>query len=277
MKCVAVVRSSVWSVEKDFSGLVVRHIKTGEIKKKVPLPDLHKACVMATVQNDRVWIGTEHGMIYVFKAQTFKKVQQLQMQVAAIGELVVRNDDGYVLSSSQDGTIVKWDLDGQFIYSFKGHEAAIRCVLVVTPTLFLSSSEDGAIKVWDAMTGACLHTILMEEGTVFAMALCGNTVWTASEKGVITVWPVRSLRWEPVAIRQIDLEEDRKVTNMKVVGPHVWTWNDKDTAIHIWDAQEMNLVRVIDHTVLKKPCNFVLGVQTVATRYVKVVFCTCMH
>jgi F-box/WD-40 domain protein 7 len=226
---------------------------------------------MTQSENDKIWVGTETGAIHLFKAATKKKLNTMQMHSAAITGFFVRetlkDQPTYVLSCSADGSIVKWDGEGNYQFTFHGHVSTVFFAIAVTSTLILSGGDDGTIRVWDSTTGACLHCVVMQEGAQYCAAACGEFVWTASEKGVLTIWATRSLRWEPVAVKQFDLEEDRKVTGMQRVGPHLWTWNDRDTEVLVWDIENVTLYSTLQHKMRKSPLH-VIGVQTVSTRYV---------
>jgi platelet-activating factor acetylhydrolase IB subunit alpha len=66
----------------------------------------------------------------------------------------------YIITGSRDKTIKLWDINGQLLHTFVGHDNWVRG-LVVHPSgkYLLSASDDKSIKIWDLKTGRCMKTL----------------------------------------------------------------------------------------------------------------------
>jgi mitogen-activated protein kinase organizer 1 len=60
------------------------------------------------------------------------------------------NDDAFVLSGSEDGSIHFWSLvEAKLVHSLKGHQGPVNCVAYhPSQAMLVSGSLDGTIKAW---------------------------------------------------------------------------------------------------------------------------------
>lgn len=84
-------------------------------------------------------------------------------------------NDGTILSCSDDTTIKRWAVGGQYLRSYLGHSSAVYCLMEVDDNTFLSGSGDKTMKVWSKTTGDCLHTIETASSVRSLLRLNNNT------------------------------------------------------------------------------------------------------
>ncbi|SAL96637.1 hypothetical protein [Absidia glauca] len=100
----------------------------------------------------------------------------------------------YIITASRDKTIKLWDINGQLLHTFVGHDNWVRG-LVVHPSgkYLLSASDDKSIKIWDLKTGRCMKTLDAHSHFVTCISYCNTSpvVATGSVDQTIKVWQCR--------------------------------------------------------------------------------------
>ncbi|SAL99106.1 hypothetical protein [Absidia glauca] len=100
----------------------------------------------------------------------------------------------YIITGSRDKTIKLWDINGQLLHTFVGHDNWVRG-LVVHPSgkYLLSASDDKSIKIWDLKTGRCMKTLEAHAHFVTCISYCHTSpvVATGSVDQTVKVWQCR--------------------------------------------------------------------------------------
>ncbi|CAO3608685.1 unnamed protein product [Cunninghamella blakesleeana] len=100
----------------------------------------------------------------------------------------------YIITGSRDKTIKLWDVSGQLLHTFVGHDNWVRG-LVVHPSgkYLLSASDDKTIKIWDLKTGRCMKTLEAHSHFVTCISYCHTSpvVATGSVDQIVKVWQCR--------------------------------------------------------------------------------------
>lgn len=74
--------------------------------------------------------------------------------------------DNYLISSSQDKIIRKWDMTTcECVMEFVGHENTVNRVKHIGPYL-ISCSYDKTARIWDFQTGECIHKLVGHTNSV---------------------------------------------------------------------------------------------------------------
>ncbi|ORZ11811.1 putative platelet-activating factor acetylhydrolase ib alpha subunit [Absidia repens] len=100
----------------------------------------------------------------------------------------------YIITGSRDKTIKLWDINGQLLHTFVGHDNWVRG-LVIHPSgkYLLSASDDKSIKIWDLKTGRCMKTLEAHDHFVTCISYCHTSpvVATGSVDQTVKVWQCR--------------------------------------------------------------------------------------
>lgn len=75
-----------------------------------------------------------------------------------------------IITADDAGEILVFSTDGMLYYQFRGHGAAVRCI-VATLELLVSGSDDSHIRIWDLSTGLCTHIFRGHEGGISALQI----------------------------------------------------------------------------------------------------------
>ncbi|KAI9292519.1 platelet-activating factor acetylhydrolase IB subunit alpha [Neoconidiobolus thromboides FSU 785] len=97
----------------------------------------------------------------------------------------------FIISCSRDKTLALYNIQGQVLYQFKGHDNWVKQMVVTGGGKYmLSISDDKTLKAWDLQTGRVLRTILLDEQfpTSIAMSKDGLYCATTFPDGKISIW-----------------------------------------------------------------------------------------
>ena len=93
--------------------------------------------------------------------------------------------DGYLYSGSYDGTIRKWDKNGECLATFTGHSDGIMCLQTHNGHLY-SGSADATIRKWDANGNS---TVLKgHHSSVRCLAVVNDFLYSGSSDSTIKKW-----------------------------------------------------------------------------------------
>jgi len=71
--------------------------------------------------------------------------------------ILIRINDTWFASGSDDGTIAIWDSEtAERVMVLNGHLKPITCLLLVSPNILVSGSSDRSLMFWDLMKGNCI-------------------------------------------------------------------------------------------------------------------------
>lgn len=124
---------------------------------------------------------------------------------------------GYMLTGSADSTIKRWRA-GKCEHTFEGHANWVRALCLLTPSEFLSSSNDGTVRRWNLSGDGCLQTYIGHTGSVLDLASLpdGKGFVSVGGDGKMMVWK-DGARVEMTLSRQSSLSSVCVVRNGDVV------------------------------------------------------------
>jgi WD40 repeat protein len=121
-------------------------------------------CMEVSEDGSVLATGCDDGTIRLWSAKTSKVecISVLEGHEDYITSLLI--EDQYLISSSADTTIRKWDMStGQCTLAFLGHESTVNKVVSVGDFLF-SVSYDKKARCWDEDTGECVRVFSGHRG-----------------------------------------------------------------------------------------------------------------
>eukprot|EP00667_Euglena_gracilis_P008230 EG_transcript_8330 len=81
--------------------------------------------------------------------------------------------DGALVSASEDGAIIQWDVEGQQpARVIDAGPSAVRCLAVAYEGILFSGHDDGTVRFWDLVGGSLLNALVSEHtGPVTSLAV----------------------------------------------------------------------------------------------------------
>lgn len=144
--------------------------------------------------------------------------------------------DNFVISASSDKTIKKWTLDGTEIASLKGHSRGVEKIVVDYNFLF-SCSSDTLIRKWDLNTNTCLMEFKGHLTSVLNLCILDGAIWSSSADNTAKRWDVDT------GVCDITLKCDDFVSCVAVGGDYVFT-GGRDEEVRVWDSRTEKCVHV---------------------------------
>ncbi|MFM6218827.1 MAG: WD40 repeat domain-containing protein, partial [Dolichospermum sp.] len=139
-----------------------------------------------------------HG---IFLSKDLGKEKEFESELRLSG-LVVRRNGGlevfnpnsqFIASGADDNTIRLWDLKGNLIEKFKGHEQSVKSVAFSLDGLSIfSSSDDETVRIWD-LQSSFVREFKEHWPNVRSITFNrdGNLIATASENQAGRVWDLQ--------------------------------------------------------------------------------------
>ncbi|NJM23326.1 MAG: WD40 repeat domain-containing protein [Richelia sp. SM1_7_0] len=127
-------------------------------------------------------------------------VRTLSGHCGSINAIAVTYNNKYVISASDDTTLIVWDFySGRELLKLSGHTASVNAV-VITPDdkYIISGSSDKTIKIWDLATGKSLVTLTGHSDSVNAVIVTpdGRQIISASSDSTIKLWNMKNMNEE---------------------------------------------------------------------------------
>lgn len=137
---------NVWDTFQGF------HLKTMTRFDKSPI---HHMAIAPDGRHIAIVIGAS---LYVHELSTGRVIQTLPYK-SPIKAVAFSPDSRHVLASGQDKTIKLWNISGQLLYRFSGHNAT-SLAFVPNHHQIVSGDITGRMMLWDTLTGKRLYTSL---------------------------------------------------------------------------------------------------------------------
>jgi COMPASS component SWD3 len=117
---------------------------------------------------------------------------------SGINDLVFTRDDKFVLTASDDKTIILWDLElRKPVKTFKGHTNYVFCLAVNSGgDACVSGSYDETLRIWDMKNARCTRVICAHSDPISAVDFnkSGTLIVSSSCDGLCRVWDAQSGR-----------------------------------------------------------------------------------
>ncbi|OAY22940.1 protein ROOT INITIATION DEFECTIVE 3 [Manihot esculenta] len=218
--------------------------------------------------------GGLSGNIYLWEVATGRLLKKWRAHLRAVTCLVFTEDDSFVISGSEDGSVKVWSLimifdDYQtdqasylFVHSFQEH--TLRVTDIVTGygggnAIIISASQDRTCKVWSLSKGILLRNVVFpsvidaialdpgehvfyagsRDGKIYIAAL--NADSSSSKSHWLHIVGSLSSHSKPVTCLEYSANG-----NLLLAG-------SEDGMIRVWDPKSHNIVRTFKHA--KGPVN----------------------
>ena len=181
--------------KKLFTGCSTRvQIYAGhELFKSVSLKDLVTSVDVR--QDGRLFAcGDNMGVVRVYDSESRSVLRTLVGHKGAVKNVKFMHQTNRLISSSDDNTIILWDVTAETIlqqYSGEnGHSDYVRglCVCAASPHLFVSGSYDHTLKLWDTNTNTCLLTLDHQHPVESLLVLKQMTILISTGGNKIKIW-----------------------------------------------------------------------------------------
>lgn len=153
-------------------------------------------------------------------------------------------DSQYLVSSSDDSSIMLWDLErpDRYIVKYNDHQAQVSCLdtFNLDSNIMVSGSTDTFVRLWDIrMKTACIRIFNKHDSSVNSVRFMfdqGNTVAVGCEDSSILIYDFRAL--SPIANLK-DETSYESITSMTFSRSNrILFSSTKTTTIRIWDVMK---------------------------------------
>jgi WD40 repeat protein len=153
-------------------------------------PGLHALMEGAKSWRGNLWFSPRTGNLTQAGGALIRTLEGHTAWVSAVAAL----EGGRAVSSSVDGTLRVWDLEGrETLQILRGHTAGVRAAAVLEGGRVVSGSSDGTLRVWDLEGGETLQTLQGHTAGVSAVAMLeGGRAVSGSVDGTLRVWDLES-------------------------------------------------------------------------------------
>jgi WD40 repeat protein len=174
--------------------------------------------------------------------------------------------DGEVLTTSQDGSAIIWDIEtGKPVRDFYRDEKGLTCA-AVSPfgDSIATASTDGSVRLWDFKTGRSvqLRKPLGQHMTAISFSPGGDFIVAANTVGTIVVWvtstgdQIKELPGNNSAVRQISFSPSGQLLAVA----------SDDHSVHLWKSSDWSYFRkLVGHTERVNGLAFSPGEDSIAT------------
>lgn len=142
--------------------------------------------------NDRLFSGSSDTTIKVWHPDTLECLDTLKGHNNWVFALVGGHNK--VFSGSSDQSIKVWDASEPMshIHTIVGHTDQIRALAISNGNLF-SGSYDCTIKIWDCNTYNCVNT-LEASNEIFGLQSVDSYLFSGDEHGNVKIWDLRTMQ-----------------------------------------------------------------------------------
>lgn len=216
--------------------------------------------------------ATVDSTIKLYRISTGKVIRAFYGHRGAVNSAVFTDDDRYIISGGDDGTVRVWDAaTGGRVHIFEDTDNPLGPVTCVAfahhqyndeygkkkeRKLVLSGSADGRIALWDLQTcqleqvwsghtggvnSVALHPVHDQDS--YARALSGG------EDGKVRLWKLSKDKTEVITVNKTDISSHTCPVNSAAFSPDGKRalWGGDDGTVRLWDLDKGALIRSFGH------------------------------
>ena len=145
-------------------------------------------------------------------------------------------------SAGKDNLIYRFDLEGNPVLQYQGHEGVVNSLSQAIPGELVSGSWDGTAKIWDCATGQAKETLKGHSYAVAALTLPNGITITGSQDKKIRMWYAGNQNKEFEAHGDII----RQFVEVPILGGFASCSNDE--TIKMWTMDGQHLLDMKGHS-----------------------------
>ncbi|KAG8578473.1 hypothetical protein GDO81_010505 [Engystomops pustulosus] len=169
--------------------------KTGDVICQSSRQDFSLTCCCLCHDHHLAAAGGKDGSIQVFDLATGKFLKYLKGHRDTVQHCQFTPDGKWLVSSSDDSTIVVWDWISGSSSLLQGHKEAVRCFRILENFKLLSWSFDGTVRVWNLQNGCKEDEFQCHNGAVLSCDVSSDSMKFASTSADNTakIWNLAGL------------------------------------------------------------------------------------
>ena len=145
--------------------------------------------------------GDTDGKISLWQATDGQQCLTWEAHAGWVRSIVFSADDRTLFSASDDQTVKQWNLAGECLQVFRGHNSFVWTAALFEPPnssdyhpILASGGIDRTIKLWDIQSGECLKTLQGHTDWIGCVACSsdGRTIASGSLDQTIKLWDVNT-------------------------------------------------------------------------------------
>lgn len=179
--------SAIWINQKEVASPCLEVLKRINTKTSVQTQlhsDKAENITAITRCNDLLAVGRADGSVCLLQA--LQEVTVFHGHRAAITALEFDSSAQRLISGSQDGQIVLWDIvSEQGLVRFKGHKDQITQLKFLSfekLNHIVSCSKDSLVKIWDIGSQMCVETVVSHRGEIWALDILLSDKYSFKEE-----------------------------------------------------------------------------------------------
>jgi WD40 repeat protein len=180
---------------------------------------------------------------YSFLIAPAKKIEKrIEAHKGGIFGFLVLEDHSYI-SYGEDGRVCHWTMNHELCGQEKVSEKSVRCGVFINHEQIFFGTSDHTIAIFDVKAFRKVYHWEAHGNSVFALAASGQTLYSVGRDALLKSWKLEdcTLQGEVPAhmysIHGLNLNAERNLL----------LTSSMDKTIKIWDAENLNLLKVIDH------------------------------
>ena len=168
---------------------ITNHISPFRCVKSFEAHD-NKIASLIALYNGSIVSGSIDGIIKIWDINS----QQCLRTFHETGKVIcmLEFDPGKLLTGTDENEIHLWDINNtqkNYLYSFKGHQLWINCLVKCNKNYFASGSNDSDIRIWNWQSKQCINIFRDHDNCIISMIMLINgNLCSSSADLTIKVW-----------------------------------------------------------------------------------------
>ena len=246
-----------WFASTSFSGQVtIREDATGRVVYQSAGRDVAYTVAFHPTRPLAAW-GSYDGFVRLVDLTNGQETGRIPAQDEGVLYTTFTPDGEGLVASGEDGTIRRFSLGSQkLVTEYVGHESGVTAVSFSRDARsMISGGDDATVRVWDTETGALKSARSPHAGWInFSTFLPGRDVFvTVGTDDGVFVWDLTDLEGEP---RRLIAHDDWLMCVRPFGDGQRFVSAGKDGTARIWNADTLEVERVIDVWEAVKPGGF---------------------
>jgi predicted NACHT family NTPase len=146
--------------------------------------------------------------------------------VSTCNAIATSPDGRYFFTGHNDGTVRIWSIDGQELFTCRGHQNSVASITVSAEWLY-SGSIDNTVKQWEIATGRCIQTFSDHKYSVRSIAVTGEWLFSSSRDTV--------KQWEIATGRCIQTFSDHEYSVRSIAVTGEWLFSSSRDTVKQWE------------------------------------------